>query len=139
MATGELRLSRNAVQSINNDTSTAVSWDTEIFDDLGAWSSGATITVPTGVTEAKVTIHTSWANNGTGVRYAYLEYPSGTTVRVVEQEARNESGQGFVTSWLTVVAGQTMQVMVRQNSGGSLNLSGSAVFGGPSYIEVLWR
>jgi hypothetical protein len=44
-----VRLRRVANQSINSGSATPMSWDTEDEDEGGFWTSGTTVTIPTGL------------------------------------------------------------------------------------------
>ena len=118
----------SSAQSIPNNVETAVSWPAAVSDTaLAATSSG--ITIPSGVSRVKFNFSAAFAANGTGSRKARLvkntifegvglgagnqTAPSGSDVAIV-------SGPGGVVS---VVAGDTFQLLALQTSGGALNLS----------------
>lgn len=126
-------------QSINNNTSTNVSWDTKVQDDVAAWTSGANITVPAGYGHAYITVFITWSANNNGSRAAWIY--NGSAILTHTQHLPNVGSETttFVnTRRLSVTAGQTLTIVVYQDSGGSLNLNGAHFYGDFSYVEITW-
>lgn len=137
-------LTRNATQAITSATWTSISWDTEVQDDSNAFASGTPtiITVPAGYTKVRATVYTTWASSATNGRSARITKNGTADADTVEADMRtafNESSAHWTSRWLTVAPADTLSIMVYQDSGGSLNLSGSAVFGGPTYVQLEWK
>ena len=141
-------LNRNATQSFTISTWTRIAWDNEEFDDVNAADLGTNamrITVPSGFTRVKFTWFTTWAFNSTGQRLMSLEKNSngvqgaGVEVGLAMNNGTNESPQAVATKWLTVTPGDHFEFWAFQSGANPLNLSGSAVFGGPSYVQAEWE
>lgn len=127
------RAYRTATQSINDVTDTAVlfdtgnaaeSWDTDNFHSLA--SSSAQWAAPfTGYYHFDGGV--GWAANATGVRDLWFELNADGIKRAQVRQINLNATQTFQTtsfdSYLT--AGQYVRLMVRQNSGGALNVLGS--------------
>ena len=131
-------LNRAANQSISLSTWTAVSYDTEVLDEVNAFSSGTPtqVVVPSGYTKVRVTSYTVWANSGTTTsRLQALEKNGTTTVQLAAITKNLESGQTLITPWLTVTPGDYFRVMVY--TGSSIDLSGTG-FAGPTSLQFEW-
>lgn len=131
-------VTRAANQAISASTWTAVSWDTEVEDTVGAWVVGTPtrITVPSGFTRVRFTSYVVWANSSTGNRYQRIDKNGSTTLQLDTRGALNESGNTLVTQWFTVTAGDYFEVFV--NTSSAINLSGTG-FAGPTALQVEWR
>lgn len=135
-------LQRSTNQSIANNTTTSISWDTSaIRDDVGAFSAGSPtlVTVPVGYTRVKITVNLNWASNSTGVRFV-IALKNGATVTQpsVIVAAAFESCATATSPWLTVTAGDTLEIQVRQSSGGNLNLNGGSGTFNNTLCEFEW-
>lgn len=120
----------SATTSITNNTETAVSFDSEVFD-VGALhdpsSNPSRFTVPTGGDGLYVVIgQARWTGNGTGIRSARI-YKNGTSL-----QAQNDAASGTtdftrleVAALINLVAGDYVELKVLQTSGGALNLLGT--------------
>lgn len=117
---------RVAAQSILNNTTTLVSFDTEIFDSgAGFAPTSSTVTFA----EAGVYVITAggtWAANATGARVGTIRH-NGNDVNGGTWEAPALGGGAptFMSHCATVLAaaGDTAGYAVTQTSGGSLNIS----------------
>lgn len=125
------RASRSTTQSIADATDEAVTFDAVNSDDWGSWSAGQATRVyakMTGRYIATATVH--FAGNATGLRSAWIEKTATTTYGRVQVLS---AGAGSPT-WLTVsttafdMTADTdyVRLLVRQNSGGPLNLNTSS-------------
>lgn len=137
-------VSRAADQTISNGSWTAVSWDTKVQDDVGAFSSASptVLTVPDGYTRAKCVAYTVWNNNSTGQRFMRIDKAhagSTATLKVLVLAAAFESGETIPTRWLSVAPGDTLSVLVIQSSGANLGLAGTGDgFAVPSDFQCEW-
>ncbi len=123
-----------ADESIANNTTTAVPWDSTIEDVGGFWSAlnPTRLTVPAGVTRIRVTGNVNWDVNGTGKRIAWIDKNGGPFAGrpAVEQQAVSSAGsttrQNLTSRPIAVIAGDYFELKVFQNAGASrLVLSGN--------------
>lgn len=117
----KLKLALTGDQSIANSTATAISWDTETSDLWGLYpGSGSTITIPAGYAGVYVIgARGVWAADPTaGQMDVYLNSVQRTST--ITTGSNLTSFQGF-TPYLAV--GDTVQIYVKQTSGGALNIS----------------
>lgn len=119
-------LTKSGTQSIPNSTDTAVSFDTEYFD-VGGYHDNSTnnsrITIPSGKDGYFLFLgQINYASNGTGGRYAYIVV-NGT---YIQQAVFSASSQSYtianISTVLSLVAGDYVQLITVQNSGGALNV-----------------
>ncbi|AXQ69197.1 tail protein [Caulobacter phage CcrBL9] len=142
------RVRRAATQSVATATWTAVQWDTESEDAVGAFASGAStrITVPAGVSAARATGYVNWnasvsaALIGAALRRNGVEIGStGGSSIVASREGLNQSPLNFTTEWFPVTAGDYYELFVLQNSGANANLNGPVTaFGEGTYLQFEW-
>jgi hypothetical protein len=140
------QLVKTSAQSITSGTWTTVSWDTTpVVDDVGAFSSGAPtlLTVPTGWSRVRVSVHTIWENGATGL-LRYMQCVGSRTfmgsanhlVSIAQQA--NEAGAYAISPWITnCVAGDTFSVQVNHNKGSASNFSPAAGFS-QAWIQAEW-
>jgi hypothetical protein len=78
-----------------------------------------------------------WANSVTGRRHFRIDKNGSTTLQghFGANASGNEAGRDMTTRWLAVVAGDYFEILAFQDTGGTLNLSGTG-FGGPSWFEI---
>lgn len=145
--TWRTQLYRTAGQSIPNNVATAVIWQAAEIDELaGVWSAvtnPSRLTVPAGYTKVKLSYQHSWPNVGGGIRATYVTKGAGVSMaggdyRVAFNEAQ---GHGH-TRWLTVAAGEYLELQVFQNTGAARDLIGGTAEGGaycPAWILAEWR
>lgn len=119
-------LTKSGTQSIPNSTDTAVTFDTEYFD-VGGYHDNSTnnsrITIPSGKDGYFLFLgQINYASNGTGGRYAYIVV-NGT---YIQQAVFSASSQSYtianISTVLSLVAGDYVQLITVQNSGGALNV-----------------
>jgi hypothetical protein len=119
-------VTRSAVQSIPNATSTAISWDNAQINDSAIYSGGSPtrLTVPAGATRVRVTLSSYWAANSVGVRNLKITINNNSDIVFDIRPAQNESGAAISRVYL-VQAGDYFEAFVNQNSGGALNIGGN--------------
>uniref|UniRef100_A0AB74UGM1 F5/8 type C domain-containing protein n=1 Tax=Caulobacter phage BL57 TaxID=3348355 RepID=A0AB74UGM1_9VIRU len=143
------RLHRVATQAVATATWTAVQWDTEVEDAVNAFTSGANtrVTVPVGVTKARVTGYVTWASNLTGasivgaaLRRNGVETGSTGGSRIVaSRSGQYESHLNLTSEWFSVTPGDYYELFVLQQSGVSANLNGPVSnFGENTYLQFEW-
>jgi hypothetical protein len=115
------KIRRSTAQTISNNTITSISFDTEVYDSGGYWTSGTDVTVPAG--RYLIGVRGNWDTNGTGQRQMY----PGTVV----------TGYYFVNAFplganptpaavfgiMAFSGSTTFQMRVLQVSGGNLDIS----------------
>ncbi len=119
------RVRRAANQSINNNTLTPISWDTEDADSGGFWAAGSPtqlIVVTTGVHE--VGSYVAWAANTTGRRELIilqgLTLVAGITFDAI---STNPTLMYAATGPIACTAGDIFTISVLQDSGAGLNIT----------------
>lgn len=113
-------------------------------DPKGAFSAGSPtrITVPSGISLARVTAYLAWSNNGSSGRYCQITHKdSGGTLIQVEggdiRQAQNETFQSIITPWFSVTPGDYMAVRVNPGST-TASVQPASGFGGPSTFQAEW-
>ena len=121
-------LSNSGDQSINSGARTAVTWDTEEWDNAGLHSTSSNtsrVTVPT----AGIYLCTAmilWAtNNTTGERYIEIDVNAGGINRTHFPPVNATTNHAMVLSkQMKLVANDYVEVIVLQSSGGAVNVRG---------------
>jgi hypothetical protein len=126
-----------ASQSITQGTWVKVSYDTNVQDDVGAFSSSTPtqVTVPTGYTRVRITSYIVWAGNNTGSRYHRLS-KNNVAFRFNALFGVDETGNTISSGWITVAAGDVLDVQVLTTST-TLNIAGSGSYGS-SEVQYEW-
>jgi hypothetical protein len=125
-------LSKSANQSLANNTSVSITFDTEQFDTDGFHSTVTNtqrITIPTGKAGKYLFIgQLAYASNSTGLRYATLN-KNGTTNfgRAMNAAISGDVTWLVVSSVINLAEGDYVQMNADQNSGGSLNALGTGI------------
>lgn len=122
----KLKLALTGAQSIPDSTLTAISWDTETSDLWGFYpGSGSTITIPAGYAGVyAIGARGVWASNPTaGQMEVYIN--SAQRTPTMTTGTSTVSFRDF-TPYLAV--GDTVQIYVKQTSGGALNISTGVVW-----------
>ncbi|AXQ69750.1 tail protein [Caulobacter phage CcrSC] len=142
------RLHRAATQTIPTTTWTAIQWDTEVEDAVNAYTSAANtrITVPAGVSKARVTGYLTWADNVAGAtigmalrRNGVETGSSGGTPLAVSRTGIAESHLNMTSEWFSVTPGDYYEVYALQSTGGNANINGPVThFGENSYVQFEW-
>ena len=120
---------RSSAQAISNATDTTVNWTDEDYDTDAFWDAGTPgrITIPEDGTY-HFDISIEWEANNTGQRQAWIELNGGATVYGKDTVISNSSALesfNWISLDLDLVAGDYLQVRVRQNSTASLNVRGT--------------
>lgn len=118
------RVGRSTGLSLAHNTDTAVDFDTADFDTDTFWTSGSNtrLTVPTGKGGLYVLTASCWFNaNGTGIRQVRFR-KNGTDIYGWQRIAGTAAGAVIPTASaiVKVVAGDYFELMIYQDSGGSL-------------------
>lgn len=120
-----------ATQSIANETFVAVAHDTEAWDTGAFWASSPNPTriTFTSATAGKWLINATldYANNATGYRYLELSKNGGASFLDVNQVNSGGSFNAYMqaSAIVSVVAGDYIELIAFQSSGGALNVRGS--------------
>lgn len=120
-----------AAQSVANATEAAVAFDAEVFDQGGCHSTSSNtsrLTAPVAGTYL-VTATVNWAANATGSRVLILRVGGTTAVARVECAAASGTVREVqqVSHVLKLTAGQYVEAVVYQSSGGSLDVGAATV------------
>jgi hypothetical protein len=126
------RVFNSATLSIANGVSTAITFNSERWDNDGIHSTssntGRLTCVTAGVYDIGVAL--GWAANTAGVRIVRLRLNGGATYVGIDDRNATSSGNSecaFSVPW-KLAAADFVEVEVFQNSGGALNVSASAEF-----------
>lgn len=124
----------STAQSINTDTVTSVSFDTETYDDAGFYNAGSptVVTIPTNMGGTYlIGLHAAFAANTTGTRLMFLNI-----------NATNYYNPGVFTNatidgldtWMSATheralsAGDAIKMQVQQGSNAALNLTSASMW-----------
>jgi hypothetical protein len=129
----QARAEFTGAQGIGNNTFTPLCFDTTVFDNDNVWGAGLTcgatgsrtklIAPVAGVYEVNASVQ--WDNNSTGVRV--LRITKNASSDLVTDQRTAAAFTANSTSTLTkLAAGDFVQALVLQNSGGSLDALGSS-------------
>lgn len=136
------RLRNSAAQSIaSQSTYTASTFDTEVGDVGGMHDSvnPSRITIPTGQGGLYlVTAATEFAFNTSGFRGCKVVLNGSTDAgpRVITSPSSSTATSVSVTHILSLSAGDFIEFVVRQTSGGSLNIGGTLVENGTTFQVI---
>lgn len=133
------RVYNNAAISINNNTQTALTFNSERFDTDGLHSTSVNTSRLTCTRAGKhlATAHVEFAANVTGLRFAGIRL-NGTTYIALDQKPVDSAG-AWIASLSTVYEMALIdyiELVVFQNSGGALNVNAS---GNYSPELAMWR
>jgi hypothetical protein len=129
------RVYKAAAQSIPNASQTAVIFDTERFDPYGFHDNAVNntrLTVPAGRGgDYVISFASAWAPHATGRRQVQLRL-NGVTPMAIDTDAATSDltlpNRGTLTTTYTLAAGDYVEAVVYQTSGGALDLSAGANF-----------
>lgn len=125
-----VRLSRQATQSINNNTATPISWDTETTDLSNMYDSGnpTRITIPgSGNKIFEVSCMVSFAAGATGIRRAAI-YKNGALVSFtpstvsIAPSGAGTSTEILISTRLECTGGEYFEVVATHTQGTALNV-----------------
>ena len=128
------RVYRTSDVNITDGTDTTVTWQADEFDALGHWSSGSSVTVKV-PGRYLIVAQVRFAANATGHRDAWIMVdqsapptPAGRSVARTQVPATSGSPTYFqvVSQPVALGTNDTVELRVRQNSGGTLALIGGA-------------
>ena len=126
-------LTNSAVQSLNNDAATALTFDTEVEDVGGMHDSGTNpsrITIPAGGDGVYLLVcSVGYAAHATGFRQATMYLGGATVLTNNTYEAVSTAGKITVvqsSTYKSLVATNYVECYGQQNSGGALNTNNSA-------------
>lgn len=121
---------RAATQSISTSTDTDISFDTELQDFGGWWSSGTTATTPAGAIPSGYTTigvlylaQVKWATNATGKRKMTVLLDGASVDNWKVSALDDDNTSIYLSGFTTCAAASTWKLQVWQNSGGALNVS----------------
>jgi hypothetical protein len=119
-----VRVVKNADQSIPTNSWTAVTFQSESYDDFGMWSSANSerLTVPYGVSRVRLTANIAFESNSSGYRYIAIERNNGERVASQLQVATLNSQINLCSSPINVSENDYFIVYAEQNTGGNLNV-----------------
>lgn len=119
-------VSRSTSQSIGNASDVAVSWAAVTADPWSSWSAGS----PTRLTAVvpgryQLAALVRFASNSTGLRSAWLRVNGSTLIGRTQVPALSGdvTELGLTTPAVTLAGGDYVELLVRQSSGGALNLT----------------
>lgn len=122
------------------DVWSVIPWGAVVLDDTSAWtlSNPSVITTPPGVTRAKATLYTAWTpSDAAPGRFSQIQKNAGVVV-ASNRIQLFESAESITTGWLPTVAGDTWRGLANSHGSGA-DLLGPAVWGGPCWMEVVFR
>lgn len=122
------RAYRTTAQTLTTATETTITWEADESDAYGFWSSGAATVMTCQVPGRYLAVaDVRFAANATGIRTAYIERNSSTTIgRLRADAAATGATHLTVTSQATTLAiGDTIRVRAEQTSGGNLDVVAS--------------
>ena len=135
-------LTKTANQSINNLSSTAISWDSELKDTDGFHNNSTNntrITIPSGKGGLYlITGQTSYAANSTGYRAATIR-KNGSDYYVF-WNARATDGEwsvGSVSNLIELAAGDYLEMFTYHNAGTAININGGNTYGANFGVQYL--
>ena len=128
-----VRVYRSTTQTISNATSTAISFDTEVYDHGNLWAIGNPTRLVAPVNGIYlVTVGIEWVANATGTRFLFFKKngttdlgPSHGQIGVATNDNQNRQVN---STQVKLAATDYVEVIVNQGSGGNLNLNSSADF-----------
>lgn len=115
-----------AANNIPNTTETAITWNTVVYNEQGAFDAGSPtiVTVPYWAKSAEIALDVSFASNTTGYRWATVKIGATEQTRATATPVSGVVTTVSVpTARIPVSGGNTISFTVRQTSGGSLQVS----------------
>ena len=132
------RLAKTTVQSVADDTLTPVVFEQLIVDTMGGAdlvSDDTIVTIPARVFNVSIEAGIAWADNSTGVRTVVI-YVNGSASTLLPPQvypAAESSSKNVYYGNISVNTDDEISVMVKQTSGGALNLAGDF----RSYLKII--
>lgn len=135
------RVYRTTDQTLTTAVDTVVTWEGDANDNAGMWVVGSptvlTCVVPGMYT---ATANVAFAANGTGFRAAWIEKNATTTLARVNTAIAAASTQtrfSVVTTAFDLAVGDTVRLLVSQNSGGNLALAAAGQYGVAMSVQYI--
>ena len=137
-------LTLNANQNIpSGGAGSVISWDVVVSDSVGAYNSlqPTRITVPSGVTQMRMTSNAVFTTNSSGVRQVYSRlngslYPTGyLSQTAVPVGGGSSTSMSNIGPWIPVTAGDYWELVAYQNSGVTLGFGVSKA----SWFQAEWK
>ncbi|MEV1331116.1 hypothetical protein AB0J20_16240 [Micromonospora costi] len=126
-----VRARRAAAQTLTTGTLTAISWDTEDWDNASMFSGSSTsITLPVAGLWG-VLAYAGFTSNATGQRRLLLEEGSSGVYPTIDSRPAVSGDATHVTmsgSYVAATAGVTIRIRAHQTSGGNLDVLAGAYF-----------
>lgn len=123
------RLQRSATQSIPDSTNTLITWQTEVFDYGGWWSSGTNVVVPSGAIPSGFTsiavqcyARAEFAASAVGTRRLRILIDGASAGGSNTTGISGDTTDLDTTVITTVTAGQVITLEAYQSSGGALTV-----------------
>jgi hypothetical protein len=126
------KLYKSAAQTINNATTTVLTWNSETFD-IGGYHSTVTdtsrITIPSGKSGYfQICANARWAINSAGAREFGIQDKNGTNIIIVTQPSIADEYIGqSVSTIIYADATDYFEVRVYQSRGGTLDIRGGSI------------
>lgn len=132
------RVYNTASQTIPTDTATAITFDSEVYDNGGLHSTVTNTNRITIVTPGTylITAHIEFASNATNSRFLYL-HVNGTTT-IANPSVSGASGQLGAAALYRFVATDWVQILVYHDSGGNLDVINNGTAGRSPGFAVQW-
>lgn len=124
-----VKLTRSAAQSIAHATTTTVTWDTETFDTDTMHDNVTNPSRITFTTAGKylVGFYARWASNSTSFRFIDIQL-NGLTDLVRDRRTAQLESEAEITVSGNFAAGDYVEALVHQGSGGPLDLNATSAF-----------
>jgi hypothetical protein len=126
------RVTKTTAQSIANNTYTALTWGTQVFDNGALWDSGnaSRFTIPgSGDKMVTVSFNIWFASNSTGLRRCgvIINGGAGASSEYIDARPPTSGAITYIHDSFTVYCqgGDYLEVFVFQSSGGALDVAGS--------------
>lgn len=122
------KVSRSTSQSIPDSTDTTITFDTEVFDYGGWYSSGSTGTLPSGAVPASFTniavlciVRARFVSNSTGYRTVHMLKDGTNFGGITGPSLSGDATELMAIGLTTAAAAAAFTMQVKQTSGGNLN------------------
>ncbi len=137
-ATRRALVIRDDVQTIPNATTTAMIFQTEVYDDDGMFDIGSPtmLVVPSGASKVRVSASVVWGSNADGLRQAFIERDTGAGFTAsyngvarfaMDPGTSNQAYWTMATAWIACDPGDKFQLAVHHTRGTTLQMQGSGL------------
>lgn len=124
------RAERSAVLSIPDSTPTAITWSATAYDVSVFWSGGSPtrLTVPTNLGGSYLlSTYASYVSNATGIRGLEIRKNGGAILENYRVALTGRTTPIILTTWMTLVPTDYLEVFAYQSSGAPLNIEAAGV------------